>query len=271
MLKKLVIGLLILIVIVAAGAWYTFSNLDHFIKVAIEKYGTAATQADVSLSSVTLSLTSGQGSLNGLSVGNPKGFSSAKSLSLGSVSVQVDTSSLRGNGPIVIREIDIEKPEVSYEIANDGSSNLQTISRNTQNYAKAMSSGHAASSAPASTPENANAKAEQGRKMIITDLIIRNGQVGVSQAMFSGKSLSAPLPAIHLTNIGKSSGGATAAQIAEEVLGTVTQEAAKVASSQFAGQLEGQLKGAAGSALGGAKGITDVDGIGGSIKNLIGQ
>jgi hypothetical protein len=276
MLKKIVLGLLVLVVLVAAVAWYGFSNLDHFIKVAVEKYGTAATQATVKLDSVTLSLTSGQGSLGGFSVGNPKGFSSATALSLGTISVAVDTNSIAGKGPIVIKSVTIDKPQVAYEIANDGSSNLQTISRNTESYASAMTSGHAASNAPASNPINENASADQGRKLIIDDLVVSNGEVGVSQSMLKGKALSAPLPVIHLTNIGKSTGGATAAQVAQQVLGSITSEAAKVASTQFASQLAGSLKGVAGSAagsVGGAvnSGVTGVSGVGGQLKNLIGQ
>ena len=59
MMKKLALGLLVLVVVLGAGGYYLFLNLDHYIKVAIEKYGTAATQSEVSLSSVSLSVTTG--------------------------------------------------------------------------------------------------------------------------------------------------------------------------------------------------------------------
>jgi hypothetical protein len=275
MIKKIALGLLILIVLIAGVCYYGYSNLDHYIKVAVEKYGTLATQADVKLSSVHLAITTGEGSLSGFSVGNPKGFSSSNSVSVGSAEVVVDTSSIAGQGPIVIKSIKIDKPQVSYEITNDGTSNLQTIARNTQSYANAMTAGHSASST-AGNPVNQKATADQGRKLIIEDLVVSSGQVSVSQSMLKGKSLSAPLPVIHMTNIGKSTGGATGAQIAQQILGTITQDAAKVATSEFAGQIASQFKGIAGGALsnaGGAvnSGMTGVSGVGGQLKNLIGQ
>ncbi|HUY69142.1 MAG TPA: hypothetical protein VMV79_07560 [Alphaproteobacteria bacterium] len=257
MMKKLMIGLAALIVIVGIGAYFMWANIDHIIKVAVERYGSAATQSEVSLGGVTLELASGQGSLNGFRVANPKGFSSGTALSVGSIAVQLDTSSLRGSGPIVIRSVAIDKPQVIYELADNGASNLQTIANNTRAYAAAMSG-------PQARNETTNSNGP-GRKIVIDDLVVRGGEVSVSQTMLKGRSLSAPLPVIRLTNIGKASGGATAAQVADEVLGVITREASQVAASQFTGQLTGAVKGAVGGA------VKDVGGVGGQLKSLIGQ
>jgi uncharacterized membrane protein len=80
MLKKIAIGIVVLLVIIAGAVYFLLSNLDSIVKAAIEKYGTAATQATVKLDSVKISLTSGEGRLNGLSVGNPKGFATPQAL-----------------------------------------------------------------------------------------------------------------------------------------------------------------------------------------------
>jgi hypothetical protein len=264
-MKKFALGLAIVVVLIAVGVWFLFMDLDHLIKVAIEKYGTAATQSEVALSSVHLSLTSGAGSLNGLTVANPKGFSSNQAMSLGSISVQVETSSVTGNGPIIIKSIDIEKPQVLFELANNGSTNLQAIQNNTQAYANsAAGQSNAKPASDGSTPPNA----KPGRKIIINDLVINNGQVEVSQAMLKGKQMSVPLPAIHLTGIGQNSGGATAAQVAEQVLNSISGAAARSALTELAKEkISGALGAVPGAAIGGAA----VNQVGSQIKGIFGQ
>jgi len=66
MFKKLLVGLFVLILILAGGLFYLGSNLDSIVRAAIEKVGTAATQATVSLDSVKIRPSAGTASLSGL-------------------------------------------------------------------------------------------------------------------------------------------------------------------------------------------------------------
>jgi hypothetical protein len=266
MLKKIAIGVVVLLVIIAGGAYYLFSNLDSIIKAAIEKYGTAATQAEVKLDSVKLSISSGEGALDGLTVGNPKGFTTPRALSLGSVAVKLDTSSVTGSGPIVIKEIDIEKPQVTYEVAANGDSNLQTIEKN------AMAYGGASGGGGGNTNAGGGGGGGQERKLVITDLYIRDGEIGMSHALLKGKTLTAPLPTIHLSNIGKDKGGATPGQVAEQVLSAITASASKVASADLGKEL-GSLKDVVGNGVGSAKDAAGSGGAGISdqVKGLLGK
>lgn len=274
MLKKIAIGVVVLLVVIAGAAYYLFSNLDSIIKAAIEKYGTAATQAEVKLDSVKLSIASGEGALDGLTVGNPKGFTTPRALNFGSIAVKLDTSSVTGNGPIVIKEIDIEKPQVTYEVTSNGDSNLQTIQRNAMAYGSASGGGGGNASAGGGGGGNANAGGGgQERKLVITDLYIRNGEIGMSHALLKGKTLSAPLPAIHLSNIGKDKGGATPGQVAEQVLSSITATATKVASADLQKEL-GSLKDVVGSGAGSLKdaaGSGGTSGISDQVKGLLGK
>ena len=45
MMKKIAIGLVVLLGLIAGGVWYLFSNLDSFVKTAIQTYGSQATQS----------------------------------------------------------------------------------------------------------------------------------------------------------------------------------------------------------------------------------
>jgi hypothetical protein len=267
MIKKIAIGFFGLIVLLGIGGYLLYSNLDYIIKIKIEKYASAATQTNVALDSVKLALTTGDGNLSGLSVSNPKGFSSAKAFYLGSIDVKLDTSTLRGNGPIVIREMIIDKPQVTYELLNNGDSNLQAIQNNTQTYANSFQGKTNESTKPTEPAADTNGKKE-GRKIIISDLIIRNGQVAISQEMLQGKQLSTGLPEIHLTNIGKASGGATAGQIAEQVFGAITSAAAQSSIAELAKEkITGVLQQVPAASIGKAA----IGAVGTQLKGIFGQ
>jgi hypothetical protein len=254
MFKKLFVIFVVLMLILAGAGYYGFSNLDRLIKTAVEKYGSQATQTDVKLNSVKLLVATGEGSLSGLSIGNPSGFTSPTALFLGSISVKLDIGTIRGTGPIIIKEIIVERPQVNYEINESGKNNFKTIEDNTNKYAS--------STAGKKSTTPATETSAPGRKIIIKDLIIRDGQISISQPLLKTGAIASELPLIHLTNIGESSNGATAAQIAEQVLGAITSSATKVATSNITKQL-GNLKNISGK--------EDIKDVGKSLKGLFGK
>ena len=264
MSKKIIIGLFVLIVLLAMGASYLWSNLGGIIEKAVDTYGTEATQTPVRLGNVKLSLTTGEGSLSDLSMGTPTGFSAPRTLYLGTITVQLDTRSVTGTGPIIIKQVVIDKPEVTYEVNASGDNNLQVIARNAQAYASRFSKDRKPEEKTADQPHADN----QGRKIIIETLSITNGQIGISQPLLKGKQLQASLPTIHLNNIGKNEGGATPAEIAQLLIGTITQNASQVATSSLTNAL-GNIKDLGGNAVKGATGT--LGNAGSKIKGLFGQ
>src|SRR5262249_7773673 len=154
---------------------------------------------------------------------NPAGFATPTALLLGSVKVQLDTSSVTGSGPIVIKQIDVEHPEVTYE-AGRGGSNLQTIQKNAMAYAQSMM-GATPPPAPGAPPP---------RKLQIDDLYVRSGKVNVSATILQGQALGVDLPTIHLANIGRG-GGATPAEVAAQVLGSISSQSVRAATTALAG------------------------------------
>lgn len=248
MLKKLLIGVLALAVIVGAGIYYLYSNIGGIVKAAIETYGSAATQAKVTVDKVDLSLSTGEGRIAGVFVGNPKGFATTQALTVGTVSVKLDTNSV-ARTPIIIKEVVISAPSVTYE-RGTGGGNLEAIQDNVQRYAglaKPAAGGQtpAPSSPPASKPAGGDTPEP---KFIIENLYVRDGKVAVSHTALQGRTLSSGLPAIHLKEIGKDKGGATPAEITEKVLGAITQQASKIASVDLDKAL-GQIKGAVGQQI----------------------
>lgn len=276
-MKRVVLILgVVVIVVVGAAIFFLYSNLDSLVKTAVEEIGTQATGAKVSLSSVELSPTDGKGSMRGLVVGNPSGFKTDHAVQLGEISVSVDVATLTED-TIVVKEVVIGGPEVIYEMGGEGS-NLDTIKSNVESFAQSAGGGGSGGSG--------SSESGSEKKIIIEDLYIRDGKVSVSAPFLGGKSLGAPLPDIHLEDVGKDEGGASPAEIAAQITDAITGSAGKAVGSigELAGKITGGVAGAAsaitkGAASGvekgaeAAKGAKDAleegaKGVGGAIKGL---
>jgi hypothetical protein len=265
-MKKMLIGVAIVAVLAIGGVVYFASNIDSIIKAAVEKFGSEATKTEVTLSSVDLSLDSGAASLNGFRMGNPAGFKTDKAMSFGKVSIKIDTGSLTSD-VIVIKEVVIAGPDITYE-SGDGGSNFDVIQKNVDAYAKSLGAGGGAG-------DKKSAKEEGGKKIIIEHLYVRDGKVALNSPLLLGKTVSVPLPDIHLKDIGKKEKGATPAQVAgklmDEITGSIAgvgkdglESAAKLAKDAMEGAKK-MLEGA-GSGAGSA-----VDGATKSLKGLFGK
>jgi len=252
-------GLVILIIIVVF--YFVLSSLDSLIIAAVEKYGSEITQTEVRLKEAKVSVTSGEGALRGLSMGNPEGFKTESAFRLGEISLKLDVGTITAD-PIVIKEIVISAPEVTYEIG-PGGSNIDAIKRNINSY---MGKGKDKPSEK-SAPESSEKKA--GRKLVIEHLYVRNGKVDIGSTLMEGQTLSASLPDIHLTNIGKKKGGATAGEVAEQIFAAISQgvgsAVAKVDPTKILGAAKEQAAGAQGTIEEGAKGAVD------AVKGLFGN
>lgn len=279
--KKIVIGGIVgVIAIVAIVFVYVFSNIEDLIEQAVEGVGTAALKADVSLDKVELSLTSGKGGLKGLTIDNPKGFETPTAMKLGQVSVQVDMKQTTPD-KIVVNEVLILAPDVTYEMGTP-LSNMDILQKNVNDFVKenvGESSGGSSSSSG------------DGPKVIIENLIVRDGKVNVATNFpgLEGKSLSGTLPDIHLKDIGKEEGGTDPAKVVDELISAIVAgstnvigdlgvdemvkgaaEAAGAAAEEATKNIGAAAEGAAGKAAGdAAEGAADA--ISGGVKSLFGK
>lgn len=263
MLKKLVIGLGLIVVIVAVGITYMSQNAGKFVEAVIESQGTRVTQVPVALDGVDISLTDLKAGIRGLTVGNPAGFKTARAVSLGEVSVKLSED--WSPNLIVVEEVLVLAPEITYEIGSNGS-NIATIQENVQNFMKIMSSGEGSSS-PSSGEDD-------GAKVVINDLYIKGGKVNVSASLMQGKTMTTPLPEIHLKDIGKDSGGATPAEVIDQVIAAITKSSGGAAgaldlSSLGLSDISGTAANIGSKATDAAKGA--VDGATGALKGLFGK
>ncbi len=271
MKRGLLIGGGVVVVLAVAAVWLLYSSLDSLVRAAVEKYGSEITRTEVRLNEAVISATSGEGVLRGLKMGNPRGFKSDSAFRLGEVRVRIDIDSL-ARDTVVIKEVVIAAPEITYELGPNGS-NIDAIRRNVDSY---MGAG----TGRAQGGDAAKGGGEAGTKLVIEDLYVLGGKVGVSATALGGKTLSATLPDIHLTGIGKDKGGATPAEVLDRVIGAVGQGAGKAVASlglgkmldaakeQAAGATEALEKGTAGAKDLLDKGARDA---GGTLKKLFGN
>ncbi|MDH3919079.1 MAG: hypothetical protein OEU25_12985, partial [Rhodospirillales bacterium] len=153
-------------------------------------------------------------------------------------------------------------PEVTYELGAAGS-NIDALKRNVESYAKQMSGGGQG------TGGGGGDAGAEGPKLIIENLYVRDGTVNVSASALGGKTLSVPLPAVHLKNIGKDTGGATPdeimAAVFSSVSGTVGKAVSPLALDKLTGAAESGAAGAKGALEKGAKDAGD------TLKKLLGD
>jgi len=247
------------VIIVAAAAAFLFSSLDGLVEAGIEEAGTKVTQTRVEVGGVKLTLSSGEGTISNLEVDSPAGFSRKQIFTLGEVTVAVDPKTLTEK-VVVIDKVIIKAPQIFYEINDKGDSNLDVLKKNVQKATAGMSSSEKSSSS------------SEGVKLIIRKLVIEGAEVDARIAALGGKDLSANLPRIELNDIGKSSGGASAGEIAEKVtnilISKTTTAIAEMGVQQYLGKTAEEAKAKLQEKAKGA--ITDKlgDQLGGKLKGL---
>ncbi|MEJ2313195.1 MAG: hypothetical protein P8Y85_00090 [Nitrospirota bacterium] len=225
--SKVLIAVIAVVAVVVIGIYFLISNIDSIVKKGIEKYGSEATGTKVTVASVRIGLREGTGTVSGLSVGNPKGFTTSRAFSLKDVSIDLDTSSITKD-PVVIDEIRVSAPKVLYEINNSGKANINIIKDNVSSYAGGGGPSEG-----------------EGKKILIRRLIIEDGEVEINIAALPGKPQSASLGRIELTNVGGEGGstpGEIAAQVIRPLANRAIQAAAQAGATRYLGQEADKLK-----------------------------
>jgi len=216
MKKKIIIFIALAFILALTGTIvYVLTNLDSIVKAAIEKYGSEATKTAVHVSSVKIKLGSGEGSVLGLAVSNPSGFSSPSIMTLDNISVRIAVNSITSL-PVVIDNILISGPEVFYEMKEDGTSNVDILKKNL------------ASSGPAHKEQQKKSTKGKEIRLRIKKLVFEKGKVHVRVTKLLDKPYTVELPRLELADIGKQD-GATPDELGRAVTSALMEEASKTA------------------------------------------
>lgn len=210
-MKKLLLGLIIVLVLaIAGGAYYLLTNLNAIVAAAIEKYGSQAAHTSVQVKQVDIRLKEGSGAIYGLTVANPGGFEWKQVFSLGEIKTGIQYESLKQQ-PYVIREVTVRAPEIFVEINKDRQMNLNVLKKNLQS---GVASGQ-------SSPAGKN-DSDQPRLMI-KKLVFEQGDIQVRVTPLNSRQYKLKLPPIYMENLGGKH-GATATQIANEILNRLIEQ-----------------------------------------------
>lgn len=244
-MKKILLGLVVVVLLgVGGGAWWLYNERDSLIADAIRTYGPQILSVPVKLGGVKTDVANQTAALHGLVIGNPAGFQTPQALSLSAVSVKLDIGSLTKD-VILIKEILVVKPDITYE-HKSGGSNLDVIQRNAESYVAKKT----AEFGGGKDDKKDAGKKEPGKKLIIENFYLKDAKANVSAEILQGKTMSVPIADLHLTDIGKKTNGATAGEAAKQIITAITSSATRATSSIFGGAVEGVKKGA--EAVGGA-------------------
>ena len=218
-MKKIIIGVLLVILIaIAGGVYYVLTNLDALVEAAIEKHGSEATQTAVRVDSVKIDLSNGAAGISGLTIANPSGFAQPYAFSLAEVRAGIDLQSLKEE-PYIIDEVAILAPQVFVEINEDNKTNLNEIKKN-------LVSGSSSTSKDNKQQAPADDNAKEPR-LIIRRVTFADGTIQARVAALQNKEYQLKLPGLDMKDLGGSN-GATGSELANEILRRLTDRATEV-------------------------------------------
>jgi hypothetical protein len=219
--RKVLIAAAAVVLVLAGAVVYVATNLDWIVKRAIEHYGSGATKTAVRVGSVSTGLTRGEGAVKGLTVANPRGFSSSPIFTLGLVSMKIEPRSVTKD-PVVIDSIRIVGTRVLYETDSSGRSNVDALKKNLGSSER---------------PEKKTGSGQEKEKRLrIRRLVIEDSSIEVRAPQPGAKPRTLALRKVELTDIGGPE-GATPEQAAKAVITAIANEAGKEAAKAGAQRL----------------------------------
>jgi uncharacterized protein involved in outer membrane biogenesis len=232
MKKFLIIVGVVLAVLIVAVSFFS----GTLIKMGINKMGPRWLGVPVKVDGILVNPFSGVVHINGLVLGNPEGFATPNAMELEEFNMEIAVKSLFSD-TLVIRKILITDPQITYE-QGLRDSNLTRLQ-------KSLTAKEKTAVAEEVKPVEAQ-RDKTSKKVIIEDFQFNGAKVHVSLTALAGKQVTLPLPEIHLTDIGKSSGGATPVEIISKVFRSISGAVVNVVATT--GDLAGDILKGAGSA-----------------------
>lgn len=216
-MKKILIRIVIVLVVLVVAAVIALSMfLDGAVKKGVETVGPRLTKVSIKLDGVKLSVLNGSGSIKGFEMGNPEGYKSAHSITVGSASVAVSPGSLLSD-KVVVKHIRLEAPEITIE-GSPMNNNLTKILDNVR-----AASGSSGQTTP-TEPESGTT-----RKLQVDEFLLKDAKVTY---MISGQPYVLNVPEIKLAGLGTGPDGITAAELTDLALSKLISELGPILSQE---------------------------------------
>ncbi len=208
MMKTLATILVVLILVIAGGAYYTGSQ----VKDGVQNIATKVIGAPITLNDVSVSLLRGEITLKGVTVANPEGYSDQPAMTYDRAVIDLSTFSLFSD-VIDVNKVTLSRPAINLEIADNGTTNFNILQQRAAQVASLA--GNTAS-----------------KRVRVQEIVFDAPALTVTSDRLGTQGSENALSTITLSNLGTDA-GATPSQVVNNVLKVVMQETATVSLSEL--------------------------------------
>jgi hypothetical protein len=252
MLKKIVIGLVVILILLLIGGIVLYIKRHEIVRVGTERVLSHVLEVDVSVGGASVEPLRGTVTLRDIVIPNPDGYDSDHAMRLGEVHVEADIQSFLGDRP-TIELIRITDPNFILERRLRTSNFRQLI---------------ASAARPSGSGEESEDAPEESQKAFRIDrVVVASTTVNVAVPATGGESVGVEIPDVVIENLGTDTQPIMPAEAIErlltEILGAVTAMGGDVL-----GDLESLGEQAIDEATGAVEGA--VDDVRGDIREGIG-
>lgn len=227
------------LVMVVGGIVYLVGSLDAIVKREIEQQGSRLLGTSVTLKGVDIDLAAGRGTIRGLRIANPEGFSSADAIQLESIAIALELGSL-GDQPLRVEQIQVGTVRARLEMNERGQTNLDALRNRAEELAQSQPSA-----SEISDPEEA-------LRISIGEVEFAGGEILNQGLHTGGEELTVPFAGLSLHKLGGARGQAPG-EIGRQVFLAFTGRVIKTAAQR--GVLEAIEKNAGKQAAEGLRGL----------------
>lgn len=203
-MEKVFYFLAVLIGIIAIGLIVLSFTIDGIVKSNIEEVGSDMLNTSVEVDDVSISIFDGTGTIDGVAIENPEGFSDSPAMKLQQIHMKIDLSSLLSD-TAVVDSIIINQPELFFE------------QKGTRINLKALT-------------EDMDMSSSGESNLIIDYLLVEDGLVKLSTDVDKKRSAQVEFEEIELSGIGRSGSNTmkqTIRQVLEPIIERAVQQAIK--------------------------------------------
>lgn len=184
------------------------SNLDGWVRAAIEHHGSRIVGVAVRVESVELQPLQGRGVIRGLTVANPEGFTDAHAVKVAQLELVLETATLT-QAVVRIQKIAIQAPELYVE-RKAGGTNFDVLQRNAKRHA-ANAGGDPKTDSP-------------GPRFIIDTFRVVRPTAQARADVLGPVVVPVALGDVSLNAIGAQRGGVTATELTNEIVNAVVRD-----------------------------------------------
>jgi len=230
-MKKLLGGLVGLVVLTGIAMFLLVSNIDGIVKNVIETVGTRMTGTSVAVSSVQIDIIEGKGSILGLTIANPKGYPKGDALSFAELTLDLDIKSVNSQ-PVIIDQVVVDGTTVNYYGKGQDSNLAQIYNRMDQG----GSSGGGSGSGGGTTAEG------EDTLLIIDDFRFTNSLMTTEIEGVPEASRQLRIPDVTASQVGRAEGGVTPEQAAKEIIEPLLDQAIETAKNALEDEVKDRAK-----------------------------